>query len=112
MARSSGLRLYKAGGQHAPDDRLSWFWLNKNLKDDTKSPQLDGFELIFTVKSRLFQVSRNEGLLFISSHEESPLVPQLPYRYWMRPAPTLLISSKHSRAFRENTLDFDGRNQT
>ena len=28
-------------------DPLSWFWLNKNLWDDTKSPQRDDFEFIF-----------------------------------------------------------------
>ena len=33
-----------------------------------------------TVKSRLFQVSRNERVLFISSQEGFPPLPQLPYR--------------------------------
>ena len=27
--------------------RMSWFWLNKNLRDDTKSPQRNGVEFIF-----------------------------------------------------------------
>ena len=33
-----------------------------------------------TVKSRLFQVSRNDRALFISSREGFPPLPQLPYQ--------------------------------
>ena len=33
---------------------------------------------INTVKTRLFQVSRNDSVLFISNHEGFPPLPQLP----------------------------------
>ena len=29
------------------NDPMSWFWLNTNLRNDTKSPQRDGFEFVF-----------------------------------------------------------------
>ena len=38
------------------------------------------WRIINTVKSRLFQVSRNESVLFISSRQGFPPLPQLPYR--------------------------------
>ena len=56
-----------------------------------------------TVMSRLFQVSRNERVLFISSHEGFPPLPQLPYR----PNAPSQLSSHFFRALRRASRDFE-----